>query len=77
MAAENVDGTAQPPAKTVAAYRLVNFTARESPRIAQVEPWIWLASFMQYKVGYVDDETCRIESAENPFAANLSPMSPV
>ena len=28
---------------------------------------MWLVSFMQYDLGYFDDETCRIESAENPF----------
>ena len=45
--------------------------------IKQVEERIWLVSFMQYDLGYFDDETCRIESATNPFAAKLSPMSPV
>src|SRR5579862_2396348 len=38
---------------------------------------IWLVSCMQYDLGYVDDGTCRIEGAANPFAAKLSPMSPV
>jgi putative transposase len=38
---------------------------------------IWLVSFMQYDSGFFDHETCRVESAENPFAAKLSPMSPV
>jgi putative transposase len=45
--------------------------------IKQVEDRIWLVSFMQYDLGYFDDETCRIESATNPFVAKLSPMSPV
>jgi putative transposase len=45
--------------------------------IKQVEERIWLVSFMQYDLGYFDDETCRIESATNPFVAKLSPMSPV
>ncbi|MEO6078363.1 MAG: hypothetical protein ABIQ86_01095 [Steroidobacteraceae bacterium] len=45
--------------------------------IKQVEEKIWLVSFMKYDLGYFDDETCRIESAANPFAAKLSPMSPV
>jgi putative transposase len=43
--------------------------------IKQVEDRIWLVSFMQYDLGYFDDETCRIESATNPFVAKLSPMS--
>lgn len=45
--------------------------------IKQVEDRVWLVSFMQFDLGFFDDETCRIESAENPFAAKLSPMSPV
>jgi len=45
--------------------------------IKQVADQVWLVSFMQYDLGYFDDETCRIESADNPFAAKLSPMSPV
>jgi len=45
--------------------------------VKQVEERVWLVSFMQYDLGYFDDETCRIESAENPFTAKLSPMSPV
>jgi len=45
--------------------------------VKQVADQVWLVSFMQYDLGYFDDETCRIESAANPFAAKLSPMSPV
>jgi DNA invertase Pin-like site-specific DNA recombinase len=45
--------------------------------VKQVAERVWLVSFMQYDLGYFDDETCRIESAENPFSAKLSPMSPV
>jgi putative transposase len=37
---------------------------------------IWLVSFMNYDLGFFGNETCRIESAENPFAAKVSPMSP-
>jgi len=32
---------------------------------------------MTYDLGFFDHETCRLECAENPFAAKLSPMSPV
>jgi putative transposase len=45
--------------------------------IKQVDDRIWLVSFMRFDLGFFDDETCRIESAENPFVAKLSPMSPV
>jgi len=34
-------------------------------------------SFMRYDLGFFDHETCRIESAENPFTAKVLPMSPV
>jgi putative transposase len=45
--------------------------------VKQVEEKIWLVSFMRYGLGFFDHETCRIESAENPFAAKVLPMSPV
>ncbi len=44
--------------------------------IKQVADQIWLVSFMNYDLGFFDHETCRIESAENPFVAKVSPMSP-
>ena len=28
---------------------------------------IWLVTFVQCDLGYFDDETCRLESIENPF----------
>jgi putative transposase len=28
---------------------------------------IWLVPFMDYDLGYFDDETCRLEPIENPF----------
>ena len=45
--------------------------------VKQVEEKIWLVSFMRYDLGFFDHETCRIESADNPFAAKLLPMSPL
>jgi hypothetical protein len=33
-------------------------------------------SVMRYDLGFFDHETSRIESADNPFAAKLFPMSP-
>jgi putative transposase len=44
--------------------------------IKEVADKIWLVSFMTYDLGFFDHETCRIESAENPFVAKVSPMSP-
>ena len=47
--------------------------AGQSVGVKQVEEKIWLVSFMRY--GFLDHETGRIESADNPFAAKLLPMS--
>ena len=44
--------------------------------VKQVEEKLWLVSFMRYDLGFFDRETCRIETAANPFAAKVSPMSP-
>ena len=45
--------------------------------VKEVADRIWLVSFMEYDLGFFDDETGRLESAENPFGAKVSPMSPV
>jgi putative transposase len=44
--------------------------------VAQVAEHIWLVSFMDYDLGYFDDETCRLEPIENPFQPKVLPMSP-
>jgi hypothetical protein len=49
-----------------------------------VSDHIWLVTFMDYDLGYFDDETCRLEPIENPFGPkvllgvrkNPSPMCP-
>jgi putative transposase len=51
--------------------------AGQTVGIKQVEDHIWLASFMDYDLGYFDDETCRLEPLQNPFGAKVLPMSPV
>ena len=45
--------------------------------IKQVDDRIWLASFMDYDLGYFDDQTCRLEPLQNPFGPKVLPMSPV
>ena len=37
---------------------------------------IWLVSFVDYDLGYFDDETGRLEPIDDPFGPRLSPMSP-
>ena len=44
--------------------------------VTQVGERIWLVTFMQYDLGYFDDETCRLEPIENPFGPKVLPMSP-
>jgi putative transposase len=39
--------------------------------IKQVSEQIWLVSFMDYDLGYFDDETCRLEPLENPFGPKV------
>jgi putative transposase len=44
--------------------------------VTQVGERIWLVTFMEYDLGYFDDETCRLEPIENPFGPKVLPMSP-
>jgi hypothetical protein len=44
--------------------------------VKQVDEHIWLVTFMDYDLGYFDDETCRLEPIDNPFGSKLLPMSP-
>ncbi|MHA3320708.1 integrase core domain-containing protein [Legionella pneumophila] len=51
--------------------------AGQNVGIKEVQDKIWLVSFMNYDLGYFDDETCRLEPVENPFGPKVLPMSPV
>ena len=50
--------------------------AGQNVGVRQVSDRIWLVSFMDYDLGYFDDETCRLEPIENPFAAKVLPIAP-
>ena len=50
--------------------------AGQAVRVKQVSERVWLVSFMDYDLGYFDDETCRLEPIENPFGPKVLPMSP-
>ena len=43
--------------------------------VKQVSEHVWLVTFMEYDLGYFDDETCRLEPIDNPFTPNGLPMS--
>jgi len=44
--------------------------------VRQMSERIWLVTFMDYDLGYFDDETWRLEPIENPFGPKVLPMSP-
>ena len=44
--------------------------------VRQADDHIWLVSFMDYDLGYFDDEVGRLEPIDNPFGSSLLPMSP-
>ncbi len=43
--------------------------------IKEVDDGIWLVSFMDYDLGYVDLEQKTLQPLGNPFGPRLSPMS--
>ena len=51
--------------------------AGQNVGIKQVSDRIWLVTFMDYDLGYFDDETCRLEPLENPFGPKVLPMTPI
>ena len=48
--------------------KLSQVFASQSVGVTQVGERGRLVTFMQYDLGYFDDETCRLEPVENPFA---------
>ena len=60
--------------------RKINFSqvfAGQRVGIRQVDDKIWLVSFMDYDLGYFDEESNRVEPGDNPFGPKVLPMSPV
>ncbi len=56
----------------------INFSrvfAGQDVGIRQIDDKIWLVSFMNYDIGYFDEETCKVNTGANPFGANVLPMS--
>lgn len=51
--------------------------AGQNVGIKQVSDRIWLVNFMDYNLGHVDNETCRLEPVENPFGSKVLPMPPL
>ena len=43
--------------------------------IKEVDEGIWIVSFMQYDLGYIDLKQQTLQPLDNPFGTRLSPMS--
>jgi transposase-like protein len=50
-------------------------TLHEWVKKAEVDDGIWLVSFMNYGLGYIDLEKRTLQPIDNPFGPGLSPMS--
>ena len=44
--------------------------------VREVADHVWMISFMNYDLGFFDDQCSRVECAPNPFGAKVLPMSP-
>jgi len=49
--------------------------AGQAVGVKEVEPGIWLVSFMEYDLGYIDLEERTLQPLDNPFGPRVSPMS--
>jgi putative transposase len=47
--------------------------AGQTVGVKQTADHIWMVSFMDYDLGCFDDETCRLEPIEDPFARDCHP----
>ncbi len=48
--------------------------AGQNVGVTQVGERVWLVTFMRDDLGYVDNETCRLEPIENRFGPKWLPM---
>ena len=56
----------------------INFStvfAGQDVGIKEVKEKLWLVSFMEYDLGYFDEDSRRFEPLKNPFGAKVLPMS--
>ena len=56
--------------------RAAHLTHGQNVGIKEISEKVWLVSFMQYDLGFFDQETGWITSTENPFGAKVLPMCP-
>jgi len=48
--------------------------ARQKVGIKEVDDGIWLVSFMDYDLGYIDLVQKTLQTIDNPFGSRLPPM---
>ncbi len=53
---------------------LITVFAGQDVGIREVNDKIWLVPFMQYDLGYFDEDSRRLEPVDNPFGAKVLPM---
>ena len=57
--------------------RKVNFSSVFAGQLAglrEVEDQLWLVSFLDFDLGYFDEDDCRVEPLDNPFNEKVLPM---
>jgi len=54
---------------------LANVLARQRIGIQEVDVGIWLFSFMNYDLGFIDLEQKTVQPLDNPFGPKVLPMS--
>ena len=50
--------------------------AGQNVGVKQVDDEIWIVSFMHYDLDFFDQESCKINLANNLFSAKVLPMCP-
>lgn len=54
-----------------ASVAISNVLAGQKIGLREADDGIWLVSFMHYDLGYIDLDTCRLQTINNPFRANV------
>jgi hypothetical protein len=53
---------------------LIRSSAGQAVGVTQASERVCLVTFIQYDLGYLEDETCRLEPIENPFGPKVLPI---
>ena len=72
------DRSSSPTAAAFACIAKINLStclAGQAVGIKEVDDGIWLVSFMDYDLGYIDLEEKTLQPLDNPFGPKVLPMS--